>query len=41
MNTSNLCPCLSTITGITNSTATHCPLTTCTLCLVEANFGNV
>ena len=28
MNTSNLCPCISTITGITNSTATYCPLPT-------------
>ena len=40
VNTSNLCPYTSIITGITNNTATHCPLPTWTLCIDEANFGN-
>ena len=28
VNTSNLCPCISSIMGFTNSTAKHCPLPT-------------
>ena len=28
VNTSNLWPCISVITGITNNTVTHCPLPT-------------
>ena len=41
VNISNLCTCMSTITGITNSTATHCPVPTQTLCVFKANSGNV
>ena len=37
---SNLCPCISIITGITNSTLTYCPFPTCILCVFKENFGN-
>ena len=37
---SNLCPCISIITGIKNSTLMYCPFPTCILCVFEENFGN-
>ena len=36
---SNLCFCIVIITGMTNDTPTHCPLTTWILLVVEVNLG--
>ena len=38
--TSNLCPCMSTIIGITNNTIMNCPFPTGIPCVLDANFGN-
>ena len=38
--TLNLCPCMSTITGIMNKTLTYSPFPTWSLCVLDANFGN-
>ena len=40
VNTSLLYPCISTMTRITNSTATYCPLPTWILYVIETNLDN-
>ena len=36
---SNLCPCISTVTGIINKTLMNCPFPTLIPCVVDANFS--